>query len=137
LKSWLSSLPHQIPFRAASSARLIDDKTIEGWFHPSPDDALLAGTSMTLELLLVEAMAQVGGTLAFQASSTPGFLSAIDEARFHEPVVIGEALRLEIVLQASFNRIHRLEGRAMRGEVEVARARFYLATAETEEPQNA
>lgn len=133
MKSWLSSLPHQIPFRAASSARVIDDSTIEGWFHPTPNDGLTERGAITLELLLVEAMAQIGGTLAFRASSAPGFLSAIDEARFLEPVALGEALRIEVTLRASLGRIHRLEGKALRGEAEVARARFYLAAGETEE----
>src|SRR5207253_7871399 len=36
--NWLQSLPHQIPFRAASTARVIDEKTIEGAFLCTAND---------------------------------------------------------------------------------------------------
>ena len=62
--SWLASLPHQIPFRAASGATLVDEKTIEGVFHLTANDALVAGERYP-EMMLFEAMAQIAGTLVF------------------------------------------------------------------------
>ena len=57
--SWLASLPHQIPFRAASDATRTGDQTIEGVYVCTVNDAMPAG------VMAVEAMAQLGGGLAF------------------------------------------------------------------------
>src|SRR5690348_16022938 len=60
LMDWLSQLPHQIPFRAASTGRVVDEKTIEGTFVCS------AGDLATPEIMLTEAMAQLAGGLVFR-----------------------------------------------------------------------
>ena len=86
-------------------------------------------------MLLVEAMAQTAGILAFGESGQQGMLSAIDEARFSRPLEMGDSLELRVTLQASFGRIFRFEGVALDGENEIARARFYLASAEPPESQ--
>ena len=70
--SWLSSLPHQIPFRAASSVVARDAKSIEGRFLWTAND------QATPEIMLVEAMAQFAGGLVFDAQ---GFISGIDTAK--------------------------------------------------------
>src|SRR5207248_2234083 len=59
--SWLASLPHQIPFRAASAATRVDERTIEGTFLCTANDAL------PLEVMAIEAMAQLAGGLVFDA----------------------------------------------------------------------
>ena len=69
--SWLASLPHQIPFRAASAATRVDDKTIEGVYVCTANDV------MPSAVMAVEAMAQLGGGLAFAESPAPAFLSGI------------------------------------------------------------
>lgn len=128
--SWLAAVPHQIPFRAASSFRKIDDRTVEGDFLASSADAL-AGGMIATQLLVVEAMAQIGGGLAFGDHGDPAFLSAIEDARFESPIEEGDALKLRVTLDAGFGRIFRFSGTAARGEVEVVRARFYLAAQES------
>src|SRR5258708_14011684 len=72
MQPWLSSLPHQIPFRAASTAKWIDAKTIEGRFLISANDRIFH------EVMLVEAMAQLGGGLAFHERRGHGFLTGVD-----------------------------------------------------------
>jgi hypothetical protein len=62
--TWLASLPHQIPFRAASAATRVDDKTIEGVYVCTANDTMPSG------VMAVEAMAQLGGGLAFATASS-------------------------------------------------------------------
>lgn len=125
MSSPLSGLPHQIPFRATSRIEIVDDDHAEGIFFQSAADSL--GSGMPLEVLVIEAMAQTAGVLAFRGSSEPGFLSAIDEARIDRELFGGDSFRLKVRLVKSFGRIHRFDGVALDGETEFARARFYLA----------
>lgn len=126
MSSWLASLPHQIPFRAAASARRVDERTMEGRFLCSVGDAL--GEGVAVNIVLVEAMAQIGGELAFGDSSEPGFLSAIDNVRIDGPIEAGEAFDITVTLDADFSGVYRFTGTARIGEVERASARFYLTT---------
>lgn len=127
MTDWLRSLPHQIPFRAASSAREIDVRTIEGTFTLSANEALAEG-GVVSQLMIFEAMAQIGGTLAFRNDSRPAFLSAIDRATLAAPLVAGDVVALRVTLDAEFGGVYRFSGSASRDGVEVASARFYLAS---------
>jgi hypothetical protein len=129
LSRFLASLPHQIPFRAASDATVVDDRTVEGTFLWTANDALGAAP----EVMLVEAMAQVGGSLVFRDAKSPGFLSAIDDACIRGPIAVGDRLTLRVTLDASFGRIFRMSGLARNGETEAASARFYLASSDSGE----
>ena len=123
--NWLSSIPHKIPFIASSGFTRIDDKTAEGVFLVSAGDALSG--HLPLATMVVEAMAQVGGGIVFGEGGEPAFLSAIDDVVLREEVPVGDRLTLHVTCDSAFGRIFRFSGRALRGEVEVARARFYLA----------
>ena len=68
--SWLTQLPHQIPFRAASTGRIINDKTIEGSFLCTAND------TAPPQIMLAEAMAQLAGGLVFREAH--GLLTGID-----------------------------------------------------------
>lgn len=122
----LAGLPHQIPFRATSRIEVVDAAHATGVFHHTMTDAL-AGGGVPLEVMVIEAMAQTAGVLAFRDASEPGFLSAIDAARVDRALFGGDSFRLEVRLVKSFGRIHRFDGVALDGTVEFARARFYLA----------
>ncbi len=134
MSSPLAGLPHQIPFRATSRIEIVDAEHAVGIFHQSASDAL--GEGIPLELLVIEAMAQTAGVLAFRGSSEPGFLSAIDEARVDRALLGGDSFRLEVRLVKSFGRIHRFDGVALDGETEFARARFYLAAQDDGSAEN-
>jgi len=127
----LAGLPHQIPFRLVSDVRIVDDETVEAVYLSSASDALYRNAPS--EIAVVEAMAQAGGILSFRGSSTPGFLSGIDDVAFDSPLRVGDRLRLVVRLVTSFGRIHRFEGVAERDGEEIARARFYLAAQESED----
>jgi 3-hydroxymyristoyl/3-hydroxydecanoyl-(acyl carrier protein) dehydratase len=119
--SWLASLPHQIPFRAASAATRLDEKTIEGVYVCTMNDA------MPSSLMAVEAMAQLGGGLAFANSHSHAFLSGIDRCEIDRVIVPGDIIRFIVTLDADFGRMFRFEGRGVIDGVEVIRGRFYLA----------
>jgi 3-hydroxymyristoyl/3-hydroxydecanoyl-(acyl carrier protein) dehydratase len=119
--SWLTSLPHQIPFRAASAATRVDDKTIEGVYVCTINDL------MTANVMAVEAMAQLGGGLAFSASPEHAFLTGIDRCEVDRAIEAGDVIRFVVTLDADFGGTFRFSGRGMVDGVEVIRGRFYLA----------
>jgi 3-hydroxymyristoyl/3-hydroxydecanoyl-(acyl carrier protein) dehydratase len=121
--SWLSSLPHQIPFRAASAVIRRDDKSIEGKF------LWTANETMPAEVMIVEAMAQFAGGLVFEAQ---GFISGIDNCEVMRPIEPGDVVIVHVSVEADFGRIFRFSGSASIDGVEVARGRFYLASADEE-----
>ena len=116
--SWLANLPHQIPFRAASAARRIDDKTIEGIYVCTANDVLPTG------VMAVEAMAQFAGGLVFREQ---GFFTGIDRcelARVPEP---GDVMTCTVTLEAEFGGTFRFSGVGRIDGVEVLKGRFYLS----------
>lgn len=119
--SWLASLPHQIPFRAASAATRIDEKTIEGVYVCTVDD------TMPPHLMAVEAMAQLGGGLAFANSRSHAFLTGIDRCEIDRVIEAGDAIRFVVTLDADFGGTFRFTGTGTIDGVEIMRGRFYLA----------
>ncbi len=120
--SWLASLPHQIPFRAASAATRIDEKTIEGVYVCTGNDIMPTG------VMAVEAMAQLGGGLAFDATRAPAFLTGVDRCEVDRAIVPGDLIRFVVTLDADFGGTYRFSGRGVIDGVEVIRGRFYLAS---------
>ena len=125
---WLDSLPHQIPFRATSDAVRIDEHNIEGDYVCTASDGLAEGEM--LQSMIFEAMAQLGGGLAFTEPGTPGMLTGIDRATLKGPLFTGDRLRLRVTKDATFGRMHRFTAVAERDGTEYASARFYLAAGE-------
>jgi 3-hydroxymyristoyl/3-hydroxydecanoyl-(acyl carrier protein) dehydratase len=117
--TWLASLPHQIPFRAASAATRVDEKTIEGRYVCTANDAMPSGT------MAVEAMAQLGGGLAFAESH--GLLTGIDQCEVDRAIEAGDVIHFTVTLDADFGGTFRFTGRGVVDGVEVIRGRFYLA----------
>ena len=115
--SWLKNLPHQIPFRAASAVRSIDDKTIEGVFVCTANDR-------ASEVMVVEAMAQFGGGLVFREQ---GFFTGIDRCEVLRPIVAGDVVVCTVTLEAEFSGTFRFSGVGRIDGVEVVRGRFYLS----------
>ncbi|HEX6096156.1 MAG TPA: hypothetical protein VF432_07525 [Thermoanaerobaculia bacterium] len=116
--SWLSNLPHQIPFRAASAARRIDEKTIEGRYLVTANDTLPAA------VMAVEAMAQFAGGLVFDEQ---GFFSGIDRCELVRQLEVGDVLVCTVTLEADFGGTFRFSGIGRVDGVEAVRGRFYLS----------
>lgn len=119
--NWLSALPHQIPFRAASALIRKDERSIEGKF------LWTANETMPAELMLVEAMAQFAGGLVFESQ---GFLSGIDSCEITRAIEPGDVVICRVTLDADFGRTFRFSGTASAGGVEIGRGRFYLASSD-------
>lgn len=120
--TWLSSLPHQIPFRAASTGRRIDDKTIEGSYLCAADDP---------QLFVAEAMAQLAGGLVFDAARH-GFLSGIDGFVLDRAVGAGDVVHIVVRLDAQLGGLFRFTATGSIDGVDVARGRFTLAASSHE-----
>jgi 3-hydroxymyristoyl/3-hydroxydecanoyl-(acyl carrier protein) dehydratase len=116
--SWLSNLPHQIPFRAASAVRRIDEKTIEGVYVCTANDVLPTG------VMLLEAMAQFAGGLVLKEQ---GFLTGMDRCEVLRQVEPGDELVCTVTLDAEFGGTFRFSGTGRVDGVEAVRGRFYLA----------
>ena len=125
MSAGLNSLPHEIPFRAVSRIVPIDDITARGLFLPSSNDAL---QGVPLELMLVEAMAQVGGSVVFSEPGSRGFLFGVDNVEIATLPEVGDRIDLEVRLEAELAGLFRFQGTARRGELLVCSARFYLAS---------
>ena len=96
----------------------INEEFFQGHF---PGQPIMPG------VLIIEAMAQVAGILAFHSGATPGksvYFMSIEKAKFRKPVVPGDQLRLEIqILQHRLN-VWRFSGHALVDEKIAAEAEF-------------
>lgn len=118
--SWLASLPHQIPFRAASAVRAREGKKISGLF------LWTANETMPPEIMLVEAMAQFAGGLAFHERGH-GMLTGIESCVVSRPISAGDLVTIQVTLEADFGGTFRFDGTATIDGLECGRGRFYLA----------
>ena len=100
-----ATLPHRYPFllvdrisELSPGLRIIGLKNVtfnEPFFQGHfPDQPVMPG------VLLLEAMAQVGGVLALKTTqdiTNPAvYLTGVDKAKFRKPVVPGDQLRIEV-----------------------------------------
>ncbi|KAL5555974.1 hypothetical protein UlMin_038210 [Ulmus minor] len=132
-------LPHRFPFLLVDrvieynpgvSAVAIKNVTINDNFFPGhfPERPIMPG------VLMVEAMAQVGGLVMLQpevgGSRDNFFFAGIDKVRFRKPVIAGDTLvmRMTLVkLQKRFG-IAKMEGKAYVGGEVVCEGEFLMAT---------
>ena len=98
-------LPHRYPFLLVDRVVEFDpDRRIVGIKNVTVNEPFFQGhfpgRPVMPGVLILEAMAQVGGLLAFKslgAATRPVvYLTGVDGAKFRKPVVPGDRLRLEI-----------------------------------------
>ncbi|KAM7478954.1 hypothetical protein LguiA_027167 [Lonicera macranthoides] len=136
-------LPHRFPFllvdrvieyNAGVSAVAIKNVTINDNFFPGhfPERPIMPG------VLMVEAMAQVGGLVMLQpevgGSRDNFFFAGIDKVRFRKPVIAGDTLVMKmtlIKLQKRFG-IAKMEGKAYVGGEVVCEGEFLMAMGSSE-----
>ncbi|NCO67120.1 MAG: 3-hydroxyacyl-[acyl-carrier-protein] dehydratase FabZ [Nitrospirae bacterium CG_4_10_14_0_8_um_filter_41_23] len=125
-------LPHRYPFLLVD--RIIDiepgikavgikNVTInEGFFQGHfPGHPIMPG------VLIIEALAQVAGILAFRPGASDGrsvYFMSIEKAKFRKPVVPGDQLRLEISILQQRGNVWKFSGNAVVEEKVVAEAEF-------------
>lgn len=116
----LKILPHRYPFLLVDRVLSVDDGravaiknvTINEPFFQGhfPGQPIMPG------VLVLEALAQVGGILAFQTAKEAEdclvIFVGIDRAKFRKPVVPGDQLRLEVSLLHKRHPYWRLRGEA-------------------------
>ena len=127
----MEKIPHRYPF-------LLIDRIVE---H-QPKERIVAIKNVTINepfftghfpgypimpgVLVVEAMAQAGGVLLMSAIEDADtkllFFAGIEKARFRQPVVPGDQLRIEVDVKAWRMNAGRMEGRAFVGSKRVAEA---------------
>jgi UDP-3-O-[3-hydroxymyristoyl] N-acetylglucosamine deacetylase/3-hydroxyacyl-[acyl-carrier-protein] dehydratase len=122
-------MPHRYPFLMVDKILELEDRKravgiknvtinepfFEGHF---PGHPIMPG------VLIIEAMAQVGGVLLLNTVDNPEnhlvYFTRIDNARFRKPVLPGDQLRFELELVAIKLRVCKMRGRAYVGEDLVA-----------------
>ncbi len=119
-----SILPHRYPF-------LLVDRVVE--FEPNQRAVGLKNVTINEPyfqghfpgrpifpgVLILEALAQLGGVLAIRSSSVDGapivYLTGIDKAKFRKPVIPGDQLRLEVEVIKCRPPFWKMQGKAFVG----------------------
>jgi beta-hydroxyacyl-ACP dehydratase FabZ len=138
----MKCLPHRYPFLLVDRVLSVEkDKAVaiknvsinEPFFQGHfPGRPIMPG------VLILEALAQVGGILAFQtakgAENQLVIFLAIDSAKFRKPVVPGDQLRMEVSLLQRRDPYWRLRGEAYVGETLVCEMEFKAMIAPKDAP---
>jgi len=117
-------LPHRYPF-------LLVDRVVEfdsgrravGLKNVTVNDPYFQGhfpgRPVFPGVLIVEALAQLGGVLAIRSSSVEGspivYLTGIDKAKFRKPVIPGDQIRLEVEVIKRRPPFWKMQGKAFVG----------------------
>lgn len=143
IKEILTILPHRYPFllidrivrmEPGKSARGLKNVTMNEHFFLGhfPGHPIMPG------VLIIEAMAQVGGVLAFKSADATSddvsdkvmYFMGIDNARFRKPVLPGDALELQLTVTKRRGPIWAFKGEAFVGDTLVAEAELMATITE-------
>ena len=141
LQEIVKILPHRYPFLLIDRVIELKPQTEGGYvralknvtFNEHFFQGHFPGLPVMPGVLILEAMAQAGGVLAYHfspehAGRTLLFMS-IDKVKFRQPVVPGDQLILQINHLHKSSRAFRMEGKAMVEGKVVAQAEFTAALA--------
>ncbi len=137
-------LPHRYPFLLVD--RILELKPGEkviGIKNVTINEPFFAGhfpgNPIMPGVLIVEAMAQVAGIMAFLSGVQGGmvYFMSIEKAKFRKPVVPGDCLRLEITTLQHRGNVWKFSGNATVEEKLVAEAEFTAMVVNKEETQKA
>jgi len=132
-------IPHRYPFLLVDRIlELEDGKRVVGIKNVTINEPFFAGHfpghPIMPAVLIIEAMAQVGGFMLLSAVDGPEnhllYFTRIDKARFRKPVIPGDQLRFEVKLVAFKMRVCKMEGRAYVGDDLVAEAELLASIVE-------
>ncbi len=144
IREIMQYMPHRYPFllvdrieslRAGEEVVGIKNVTINEPFFVGhfPGNPIMPG------VLIVEAMAQVGGVLAFHSmpadwAGSLVYFMGLDKVRFRKPVVPGDQLRLHLAMLRQKQKIFKMRGEAFVEDTLVAEAEL-LASIEGKRPE--
>ena len=124
-------MPHRYPFLLVDRILELEDrKRVVGIKNVTINEPFVAGHfpghPIMPAVLIIEAMAQVGGILFMNSVDNPSdnlvYFSRIDKARFRKPVLPGDQLRFELELLGLKLRVCKMRGLAYVGDDLVAEA---------------
>ena len=137
-------LPHRYPFLLLD--RILDftlNEKVIGLKNVTVNEPFFQGhfpgKPIMPGVLIVEAMAQAGGILAYK--STPQLMGkliyflAMDKVKFRKPVVPGDQLILELTALRRGHRVWKMQGKGFVREILVAEAELTAAIADGKETQ--
>ena len=132
IKEILNMLPHMYPFLLVDRIVEIDpEKRIVGIKNVTYDEPFFPGhfpgRPIMPGVLIVEAMAQTAGILAFRSvpdsdRKKPVYFLGMDHVRFRKPVIPGDQLRLELEVTRHRQAIWGFQGKAFVDGTRVAEA---------------
>lgn len=135
-----SILPHRYPFLLVDRILEVTDNRVVGIKNVTINEPFFQGHfpghPIMPGVLIMEAMAQVGGVGALNKKDNLGKLAyflAINNARFRKPVLPGDTLRIEIDLLTTKLSIMKVHGVAKVGDDIVAEADLMFAFVKSEE----
>lgn len=134
----LKFLPHRYPFLLIDRVLEIDmGNSLTALKNVTMNEAFFMGhfpgKPVMPGVLILEAMAQAGGVLAYKSTNTSPedgtlyYFAGIDNARFRRVVEPGDQLRLEVKVLRSKRDIWKLEGSAYVGDELACSAEFMSA----------
>ena len=138
----LKYLPHRYPFLLIDRVVKIEmGESLTAIKNVTMNESFFAGhfpgRPVMPGVLILEAMAQAGGVLAYKSTNTSPedgvlyYFAGIDNARFRRIVEPGDQLRLEVKVLRSKRDIWKLEGSAYVGDDLACSAEFMSARKES------
>ena len=125
-------LPHRYPFLLVDRIELEDGETekVVGYKNVTINEPFFQGHfpghPIMPGVLIIEAMAQVGGVYAKVvdklADDQVTYFVGIDKAKFRKPVLPGDVLRMELEMVSKRRGIYTFTGKAYVGETLAAQA---------------
>ncbi len=131
IASIMEMMPHRYPFLLVDRIIALESgKRVTGLKNVTINEPFFQGHfpghPIMPAVLIIEAMAQVGGVLLLSSVDSPDgklvYFSGIDEARFRKPVVPGDQLRFELEMLKLRGPICKMRGVAYVGDDLVAEA---------------
>jgi 3-hydroxyacyl-[acyl-carrier-protein] dehydratase len=133
----MAIMPHRYPFLLVDRIEsLKEGEEIVGIKNVTINEPFFAGhfpgNPIMPGVLIIEAMAQVGGILAFHSSPKEWagslvYFMGIDKVRFRKPVVPGDQLRLKLTTIRQKQRVFKMRGEAYVDDTLVAEAELMAA----------
>ncbi|TAK79247.1 MAG: 3-hydroxyacyl-ACP dehydratase FabZ [Gammaproteobacteria bacterium] len=135
----LKYLPHRYPFLLIDKVLEIElGKSLVALKNVTINEAFFnghfPGRPVMPGVLILEAMAQAGGVLAYKSTNTSPsdgvlyYFAGVDNARFRRVVEPGDQLRLEVKVLRAKRDFWKLEGSAYVGEELACSAEFLSAS---------